>query len=82
MSALLLDPHLPGWLPELTLKDLRVGEARVNLRFFRKKDGSSDYEILSQRGRLHVIRQPSPWSLTASFAERLIDILTSLLPGK
>ena len=30
------------------------------------------------RGR----QQPSPWSLTASWAERLKDALTSLLPGR
>jgi|GEM_PF-4810232 len=29
-----------------------------------------------------VVRQPSPWSLTATFAERLKDALTSLLPGR
>jgi hypothetical protein len=35
--------------------------------------------VLDKRGALHVIRQPSPWSLTASFAERTKDILTSLV---
>ena len=35
-----------------------------------------------KRGPLHVLRQPSPWSLTAGYAERLKDALTSLLPGK
>jgi fructose-bisphosphate aldolase class 1 len=44
--------------------------------------GRSGYNILNARGRLHVIRQPSPWSLTASFGERLKDALVSLLPGK
>src|SRR5690242_2259469 len=29
---------------------------------------------------LHVLRQPTPWSLRASFAERLKDVLLSLLP--
>ena len=82
LNLLLLDPNLPGWLPELTLQRLRVGEAVVSIRFFRKKDGGTDYEILDQRGRLHVIRQPSPWSLTAGFGQRLVDALTSLLPGK
>jgi hypothetical protein len=58
-----------------------VGEATVTLRFFRKPGGSTDYEIVDLRGKLHVLRQPSPWSLTATFAERLKDALTSLLPG-
>jgi len=54
----------------------------VTIRFYRGKGGRGDYEVLDKRGSLHVIRQPSPWSLTASFAERLKDVLTSLLPGR
>ncbi|HEX8852256.1 MAG TPA: amylo-alpha-1,6-glucosidase, partial [Pyrinomonadaceae bacterium] len=82
LKMLLLDPFLPEWLPEITLTNLRVGEARVSIRFYRDGGGASDYEILDQQGTLHVLRQPSPWSLTASFAERLKDALTSLLPGR
>jgi hypothetical protein len=82
LKMLLVDPHLPEWLPELAVRGLRVGEASVDLRFFRKADGRSDWEILDQRGTLHVLRQPSPWSLTSTFAERLRDALSSLLPGK
>jgi glycogen debranching enzyme len=79
LNLLLVDPHLPEWLPQITLHNLRVGEARVTIRYFRKADGESSYEILEQRGKLHVLRQPSPWSLTADFAERLKDALTSLI---
>ena len=82
LNVLLVDPHLPEWLPELTLERLRVGEAVVTLRFFRRDDGDSDYRVLDQHGRLHVIRQPSPWSLTATSWERLTDLLTSFLPGR
>ncbi len=82
LKMLLVDPHLPEWLPELTVRGLRVGEASVDLRFFRQESGRGDWEILDQRGTLHVLRQPSPWSLTANFAERLRDVLSSLLPGK
>jgi glycogen debranching enzyme len=82
LKLLLVDPHLPDWLPEITLRDLRVGEATVTLRFQRDGNGSSDYRVLDKRGTLHVLRQPSPWSLTAGFAERVKDALTSLLPGK
>lgn len=83
LRMLLVDPHLPAWLPEITLKNLRVGDATVTLRFFRdERDGTSDYEVLDKRGRLHVLRQPSPWSLTAGFAERLRDALSSFLPGR
>ena len=81
LKILLVDPYLPDWLPEITLHDLKVGDAAITIRFFRKGD-KSDYEVLDKRGTLHVIRQPSPWSLTTSFAERLKDVLTSFLPGK
>ncbi len=82
LNLLLVDPHLPEWLPELTLRDLRVGQSRANIRFFRKEDGASDYRVLDVAGSLHIVRQPSPWSLTASFGERLRDLVGSALPGR
>lgn len=48
-----------------------VGAAVVDLRFHRTKSGDSDDDVLEKRGTLHVVRQPSPWSLTATFGERL-----------
>ncbi|HVV50419.1 MAG TPA: amylo-alpha-1,6-glucosidase, partial [Polyangia bacterium] len=33
---LFVDPALPDWLPELRLRDLRVGRATVSLRFWRR----------------------------------------------
>ncbi|HEV2764677.1 MAG TPA: amylo-alpha-1,6-glucosidase, partial [Pyrinomonadaceae bacterium] len=82
LNLLLVDPHMPEWLPEITLQNLRVGEGVVTIRFYRTEGGGGDYEVLDKRGPLHVVRQPSPWSLTAGFAERLKDALTSLLPGR
>jgi glycogen debranching enzyme len=82
LNMLLIDPHLPAWLPEITISNLRVGDAAVTVRVYRKPGGESDYSILDKRGTLHVLRQPSPWSLTASFGERLKDALISLLPGR
>ena len=82
LHMLLVDPQLPSWLPEITLRGMRVGAAVVTIRFYRKAGGASDYEVLDKRGSLHILRQPSPWSLTATFAERLVDVLKSLLPGK
>lgn len=82
LKLLLVDPHLPSWLPELTVRGLRVGEARATIRFYRNEDGSSGYHVEAIEGTLHVLRQPSPWSLTATKGERLADALKSLLPGK
>jgi glycogen debranching enzyme len=79
--AVLIDPHLPPWLPELTLSGLRVGRAVVTIRFFRRGQ-SSHYEVLKKRGTLHVVRRPSPWSPTAGFAERFKDAPSSGPPGR
>lgn len=82
MELLLMDPHLPDWLPTLTVTNLKIGKAAIDLRFYREKNGISDYEILDIRGHLQVLRQPSPWSLTATWGERIKDMFMSLLPGK
>jgi glycogen debranching enzyme len=82
LNLLFVDPHMPEWLPAITVNGLRVGKASVSLKFFRNPDGSSGYEVLEKRGTLHVIRQPSPWSLTAGYGERVKDLLTSFLPGR
>jgi glycogen debranching enzyme len=82
LNLLLVDPHLPPWLPEISIANLHVGRAVIDMRCYRSKNGDSDYEVLRKDGPLHVVRQPSPWSLTATFAERLEDALSSLLPGK
>jgi len=58
------------WLPEITLKRLHVGAAVLTIHFFREANGVSNYEVLSKEGTVHVVRQPSPWSLTANFGER------------
>jgi glycogen debranching enzyme len=80
LNTLFLDPWLPEWLPEFNVENMMVGGARVSLRFTRDKDGRTDYAVTDLRGKLHVIRQPSPWSLTAGFGERVKDAVTSLLP--
>ena len=74
LDLLIVDPHLPDWLPEYTVRDLRVGNARVTIRFRGKK-----WDVLEKEGKLHVIQQPMPWSLTATRRERLVDVLRSLV---
>ena len=78
-DLLILDPHLPEWFPELTVENLRVGKARATIEFRRKPEGSTDYRIAALEGKLHVVRQPSPDSLTADWAERVKDSLFSLV---
>jgi glycogen debranching enzyme len=78
-NMLLLDPHLPNWLPEISVKNLHVGKATADIRFYRKGQ-HTHFDVLDKRGKLHVVRQPSPWSVTAGFAERLKDVMESLIP--
>jgi glycogen debranching enzyme len=55
-GQLLIDPALPDWLPDLTLRDLRVGNDTFDLRFTRQGPGT-EFEVL--RGDpARVIRKP------------------------
>ena len=74
LNMLVVDPHLPDWLPEITLRGLRVGAATVTIHF-----RGDSWKVLEQEGKLHVVQQPMPWSLTATWAERLVDLLKSLV---
>jgi len=69
----------PDWLPEITLRNLHVANARVDIRF-QRKDKTTHFDVLGKRGKVRIFRQPSPWSLTAGFAERLKDVMESLIP--
>jgi glycogen debranching enzyme len=79
LKMLLLDPHLPAWLPEMTIRNLHVGRATTSIRFYRK-GARTHFDVLDQRGKLHILRQPSPWSLTSGLGERLKDVMESLIP--
>lgn len=78
LDLLLLDPALPEWLPEITISNLNVGRSVVDLRFSRDHEGRTRFDVLDQRGTVHIVRQPSPWSILASPADRLRDVLSSL----
>jgi hypothetical protein len=77
-NLLLLDPHLPDWLPEIFVRNLRVGKAMVSIHFYRKRK-RTHFDVLEKRGGLHVLRQPSPWSLTAGLGERVQDVMENLI---
>jgi hypothetical protein len=81
LNVLFLDPWLPDWLPEVMVENLRIGVSRLTLRFKRDEQGHTDYTVVSLDGDLHILRQPSPWSLTATWGERFKDAIMSLLPG-
>lgn len=37
-SRLNLDPCSPRWLPDITIRNLRVGERKLDIRFWREKN--------------------------------------------
>lgn len=79
LSLLAVDPVLPEWMPEITVRDLRVGEATVTLRFWRDPEGHSHYEALERDGTLRIVRQPPVNSLTADVWDRLSAVREGLL---
>ena len=57
LKMLIVDPHLPEWLPEITLRDLRVGKARVTIRF-RRRSGRPHVVSHSRSARKAARRAP------------------------
>jgi glycogen debranching enzyme len=49
----LIRPHLPNWLGKLTISDMRIGDASVDLLFHRWR-GTTSAEVLRKSGDLEV----------------------------
>jgi glycogen debranching enzyme len=79
IQTLVVDPVLPTWLPSLELRNLRLGGARVSLRFERNKTGHTDWDVTHKSGTLHVVRQPAPESISAGAADRLRGVLETVM---
>ena len=75
-----LGHYAARWLPDLVVRDLQVGGARVTLRFVRTRSGEPSCHILKKTGDVHVVRQASPWSLSETLAHRARDLVASALP--
>jgi hypothetical protein len=79
IETLVFDPLLPEWIPEIVVRNLRVGAARVTVRFWREDDGRSKWEVVHKTGTLHLLRQPPVESLTASPGDRVSAAFESLI---
>jgi hypothetical protein len=42
---LYVDPLLPAWLPDLTVRDLRIGKHKLDIRFW-TEDGETAFEVI------------------------------------
>jgi glycogen debranching enzyme len=82
LNALFVDPHLPEWLPELTVTNLHVGESAATIRFRRNPDGKSDFDVREVRGDLKIIRQSQPWLALSRSGGHLKDTLHDLVESR
>jgi hypothetical protein len=75
-----VDPVLPLWAPELILKNLRVGDATITLRFWPDRDGESQYKVLQRRGTVYIVRQPPINSLSVGIWDRIGVLVKDVIP--
>jgi glycogen debranching enzyme len=78
LNLLVVDPALPEWLPEIVLKDLKLGDARATLRFWRDTEGACHAEVLEKTGAFRMVKQPPPESLSAGLTDRFSALVHSL----
>ncbi len=73
-QILIIDPDLPEWLPELTLSHMRVGNARVSLRFWRDAAGYTQHDVVAQQDELRIYRLLTGDSGVDRFARCLREV--------
>jgi glycogen debranching enzyme len=80
----LVRPRLPAWLPSVTLRGLRVGDAVATIRFERQDDGSANHSVIDQDGSLHIIEVPPPNAIAGSdgILPRLVAWALEHAPGR
>jgi glycogen debranching enzyme len=59
-GKLYLDPALPDWLPDVTLIDLRLGQRRFDIRFWREGK-ETVFEVLKGKRDAFERKAPSPF---------------------
>ncbi len=78
LGLLLVDPHLPPWLPDLRLEGIRVGQARLDLEFRRTDSGETRYRVTRREGRVRVLRQPPPQAPATTLGRRALATARSV----
>ena len=78
-------PRLPRWVPELTLRNVHVGPATVDLQFKRNADGSASHKVLRKDGPLVVATAGPPARARGTAAPWLEQVERAVLkraPGR
>ncbi len=61
-GRLYVDPSLPRWLPDVTLRGLAVGSSRFDLRFWREAERTR-WDVLDRQGDIEIVEQAwHPWT--------------------
>ena len=63
--ALVVDPVLPDWLPEVVARNIRVGALRADLRIWRDVSGRTQVDVLDGGGLL-IVRPDGAGTLAGS----------------
>lgn len=80
----LVRPRLPEWLPAITIRNLRVGRATLDLRFERRPDGSAAHRVVRRHGSVVVVPSGPPEDVGPESPpfERLARVLLRGAPGR
>jgi len=81
----LVRPHLPEWLPAVTVRNIRVGNASVSIRFERGREGATAFDVIDKHGTLFVVEMPPPQDTEASsqsWVEGVGSWLLERAPGR
>jgi len=68
-GCLYIDPYLPEWIPDVTLRRLSIGTCRVDLRIWREDD-CTHWEADVREGHIDIRKQSwDPWTITDSLSD-------------
>jgi hypothetical protein len=69
----------------VTIRQMRVGDASITIRFVRQRDGSTHFDVIEKEGTLFVVEAPPPQDINPdrqSYAEATKMWLLEHAPGR
>ncbi|WP_193509206.1 glycogen debranching N-terminal domain-containing protein [Cryobacterium sp. BB736] len=68
LRTILVDPHLPPWLPDLTLEGVRLGDATFDLIVRRTRGGGAAVKVRGDR--VNIVQQPTMQAQRSNLSSR------------
>lgn len=78
----LVRPRLPAGIDEVIVHNLRVGSARISIRFRRRPDGTAAAHVLRRTGTLLMVHGAPPDAEGWNLSERLAHEAVTRAPGR